>query len=83
MRSRPGLLAGAADEGGFWPIFGSHTSIFDFVLESIEAAGYKPGEEVSISLDIAASDLYRDGRYHLPLDGKSYSSQEFLALMLK
>lgn len=77
-----GLLAGAADEGGFWPTFDDHESIFDFVVEAIEAAGYKPATEVSISLDIAASDLYREGRYHLPLDGKSYSSEEFLQLML-
>lgn len=76
LKSR-GLLAGAADEGGFWPTFDNHTAIFDFVVESIEAAGYQPGKEVSISLDIAASDLYKDGRYHLPLDGKSYSSAEF------
>lgn len=81
LKSR-GLLAGAADEGGFWPTFDNHTAIFDFVVESIEAAGYQPGKEVSISLDIAASDLYKDGRYHLPLDGKSYSSAEFLELML-
>lgn len=77
-----GLLAGAADEGGFWPTFDDHESIFSFVVEAIEKAGYVPGKEVSISLDIAASDLYRDGRYHLPLDGKSYSSGEFLDLML-
>ncbi|WED29517.1 enolase [Vibrio sp. DW001] len=77
-----GLLAGAADEGGFWPTFDNHEAIFEFVVEAIEKAGYKPREEVSISLDIAASDLYRDGQYHLPLDGKSYSSEAFLQLML-
>ncbi|MDR9828568.1 phosphopyruvate hydratase [Vibrio sp. FNV 38] len=78
-----GLLAGAADEGGFWPTFDNHTAIFDFVMESIIAAGYQPGKEVSISLDIAASDLYSEGEYHLPLDGKSYTSEQFLALMLE
>lgn len=77
-----GLLGGCADEGGFWPNFSRHYQIFDFVVESIEKAGYKPGKEVSISLDIAASDLYRDGKYHLPLDDASYTSEEFLKLML-
>lgn len=77
-----GLLAGAADEGGFWPTFDSHEAIFEFVVEAIEQAGYTPGKHVSISLDIAASDLYSQERYHLPLDGKSYTSDEFLALML-
>lgn len=81
LKSR-GLLAGAADEGGFWPTFDSHGEIFDFVVEAIEKAGYKPGRDVSISLDIAASDLYSEGKYHLPLDGMSYSSEEFLQLML-
>lgn len=82
MLKERGLLAGAADEGGFWPTFDSHEAIFEFVVEAIAMAGYQPGIEVSISLDIAASDLYANGRYHLPLDGKSYTSEEFLALML-
>jgi enolase len=82
MLKQRGLLAGAADEGGFWPTFDSHEAIFEFVVEAIQRAGYQPGRDVSISLDIAASDLYSDGQYHLPLDGKSYTSEEFLALML-
>ncbi|EGR3030514.1 phosphopyruvate hydratase [Vibrio parahaemolyticus] len=82
MLKQRGLLAGAADEGGFWPTFDSHEAIFEFVVEAIQQAGYQPGRDVSISLDIAASDLYSDCRYHLPLDGKSYTSEEFLALML-
>jgi enolase len=77
-----GLLAGAADEGGFWPTFDNHDAIFEFVVECIMKAGYQPEKEVSISLDIAASDLYSDGQYHLPLDGKSYTSEGFLDLML-
>lgn len=82
MLKEKGLLAGAADEGGFWPSFDNHEAIFEFVTAAIIQAGYTPRKEVSISLDIAASDLYRDGKYHLPLDGKSYSSEEFLELML-
>lgn len=78
-----GLLAGAADEGGFWPTFDNHDAIFEFVVECINEAGYEPGKQVSISLDIAASDLYRDDKYHLPLDDKSYTPVEFLDLMLE
>ncbi|WP_440875997.1 phosphopyruvate hydratase [Thalassotalea sp. PLHSN55] len=77
-----GLLAGCADEGGFWPNFNSHEEIFEFVIEAIEKANYVPGKDVSLSLDIAASDLYRDNKYHLPLDGKSYSPEQFLQLIL-
>lgn len=77
-----GLLAGCADEGGFWPSFNSHDEIFEFVIEAIEKANYIPGKDVSLSLDIAASDLYRDNKYHLPLDGKSYTPEEFLQQIL-
>lgn len=77
-----GLLAGIADEGGFWPVFNTHEEIFEFVLEAIQQAGYQPGKDVSISLDIAASDFYRDGKYHFRLEERSYSSEEFLQLML-
>lgn len=78
-----GLLAGVADEGGFWPTFDNHDAIFEFVVECINEAGYEPGKQVSISLDIAASDLYRDDMYHLPLDNKSYTPEEFLVLMIQ
>ena len=77
-----GKLAGLADEGGFWPTFSNHREIFDFVVEAIEKAGYEPGRDLAISLDIAASDLYdaKKGTYELPLDGASYSPDEFSAL---
>lgn len=81
LKSR-GLLAGCADEGGFWPSFNSHEEIFEFVIEAIEKANYIPGKDVSLSLDIAASDLYRDNKYHLPLDGKSFTPEEFLQQIL-
>lgn len=77
-----GLLAGCADEGGFWPSFNSHDEIFEFVIEAIKKANYIPGKDVSLSLDIAASDLYKDNKYHLPLDGKSFTSEEFLQQIL-
>jgi len=78
-----GLLAGIADEGGFWPTFENHESIFAFVVEAIEAAGYTPGRDISISLDIAASDLFRDGKYHFRLENREFTRQEFLDLMVR
>lgn len=82
LRSR-GKYCGAADEGGFWPSFESHVEILQFMVEAIETAGYKPGTEAGISLDVAASDLYDkdSGKYELKLDNQTYSSIEYANLM--
>jgi enolase len=81
MRER-GRLAGVADEGGYWPLFERNEDVFEALLMSIERAGYTPGREVAISLDIAASDLWRDGAYVLGLEKRRLSSQEFAGLMI-
>src|SRR5581483_4425340 len=60
-----GLLHGVADEGGFWPEFETNEAALDALTAAIERAGFTPGEEVSISLDIAASEFHRDGRYRI------------------
>lgn len=65
-----GKLYGVADEGGFWPAFASNEEALDLLLRAIEAAGYVPGEEVHIALDVAASDFGRAGRYKLGLEGR-------------
>ncbi|WP_145542058.1 phosphopyruvate hydratase [Yersinia alsatica] len=78
-----GKFAGVADEGGFYPIFDDHASIFEFVIKSIEKAGYIPGKDISISLDIAASDLYHDGKYRFNLEDKEFSPSEFVELMVE
>jgi enolase len=62
-------LAGVADEGGWWPLFGSNEEALVALVESIERAGHRPGEDVFISLDVAANELHAHGRYVLPLDG--------------
>ena len=82
MRER-GKYRGAADEGGFWPMFDRHVDILNFMVEAIESAGYRAGEEVSLSLDIAASDIYdaEKGVYELKLDGARYASAEFARLI--
>ena len=75
-----GLLAGVADEGGYWPAFDSNEAVLDAMIESIERAGYEPGRQVAISLDLAASDLYRGGQYRLGLEGRFFSSAAFAEL---
>lgn len=79
-----GKYFGVADEGGYWPEFGTNEEAFGVFLEAIVRAGYTPGKEASLSLDIAASDLYDEasGRYRFRLDGREFTSDEFAALMI-
>ena len=63
-----GLVTAVGDEGGFAPNLGSNAEALDFLVRAIEKAGYKPGEDVALALDVAASELWDDGTYHL--DGK-------------
>lgn len=71
-------LAGAADEGGWWPMFSSNEDALDTLVRSIERSGHRPGEDVFISLDVAANELHADGRYRLGLDGADLSSAEMV-----
>jgi enolase len=80
LRSRD-RLSGVADEGGFWPEFDSNEEVFDTLLEAIEKAGYNPGSDIHLSLDIAASEFYSDGKYHLSLEGRSLSPGQFYQLI--
>jgi enolase len=77
-----GLLAGVADEGGYWPSFDRNEAVLEAMIEAIARAGYQPGRQVAISIDIAASDLYRDGQYHLGLERRSFSSAAFAELLV-
>lgn len=79
-----GKYFGAADEGGYWPEFGTNEEAFGVFLDAIARAGYTPGKEASLSLDIAASDLYdvATGKYRFRLEGKEFTSDEFAALMI-
>ena len=67
-----GKISGVADEGGYWPEFDSHEAVFEAVVEGIERAGYKPGLDASLALDIAASDLYDSEKqtYRLRLEDR-------------
>ena len=74
--SSAGLSTGIGDEGGFAPNIASTREALDFVLKSIEKAGYKPGEDIYLALDCAATEYYREGKYELKGEGKSLSSAE-------
>jgi enolase len=70
LMQEAGRLAGVADEGGYWPQFATNEEALDWLMRSIERAGFAPGAEVAISLDIAASEFGRGGRYRLGLEGR-------------
>ncbi|MFG6590872.1 phosphopyruvate hydratase [Sulfitobacter sp. 1A12157] len=74
--SAAGLSTGIGDEGGFAPNISSSRDALDFILKSIEKAGYKPGEDMYLALDCAATEYYKDGKYVLSGEGKSLSSAE-------
>ncbi len=74
--SAAGLATGVGDEGGFAPNIGSTRDALDFIMKSIEKAGYKPGEEIYLALDCAASEYYKDGKYVLDGEGRMLSSAE-------
>ncbi len=71
-----GLTTNVGDEGGFAPDLPDDRAVLDIIIEAIEAAGYKPGEEISIALDVAASEIYHAGRYRL--SGAELTSEEMI-----
>ena len=83
LMGRRGSLAGVADEGGWWPAFDTNEEALDALVESIESAGYVPGEQVAIALDIAASDFGREGRYTLGLEQRELDSDGLIELLLR
>jgi len=76
-----GKLAGVADEGGYWPLLDSNEEALTLLTRAIEQAGFRAPEQVAISLDIAASQFYRDGEYRLARDGRSLDRGELIALL--
>ena len=74
MMAESGKLLGVADEGGYWPAFDTNEQALEMLVRVIEKAGYIPGEQVAISLDIAASQFYREGRYQLGVESRDVDS---------
>lgn len=75
-----GLNTAVGDEGGFAPNLGSNEEAIQTIIEAIEKAGYKPGEQVAIAMDVASSELYQDGNYHLKGEGVVKTSEEMIDL---
>ncbi|MGB2107013.1 MAG: phosphopyruvate hydratase [Candidatus Puniceispirillum sp.] len=76
LLSENGLSTAVGDEGGFAPAINSTDEALGYITKSIEAAGYKPGDDVMIAVDAAASEFYKDGKYHLQGEGRTLSSDE-------
>ena len=74
--SAAGLSTGIGDEGGFAPNLSSTREALDFILKSIEKAGYTPGEDIYLALDCASTEYYKGGKYELAGEGKSLTSEE-------
>jgi enolase len=74
-----GLSTGVGDEGGFAPALGSNTAALELILQGIERAGYRPGEDAWIALDAAASEFFEGGRYRFRAEGKERSAEEMVA----
>jgi enolase len=73
-----GLSTGLGDEGGFAPSLPSNEEALRLLLQAIEAAGYRPGEEIALALDVASTEFFSAGRYVLGGEGKEFSSAEFV-----
>ena len=71
------LTTAVGDEGGFAPSVENHEAAIKLIIEAIEKAGFEPGTEIALGLDCAASEFYRDGKYHLEGDGLVLSSGQF------
>ena len=73
-----GLSTGVGDEGGFAPNLNSNSEGFELIIEAIKKAGYTPGEDVSLAIDVAASEFYENGKYNLVGEGRSLSTNELI-----
>jgi enolase len=83
LLAEKGRLQGVADEGGWWPSFDTNEQALDFLLRAIEKAGFTPGDEVSIALDVAASEFGRNGRYTLGLEKREIDSDGIAEMMIR
>ncbi|HXN06273.1 MAG TPA: phosphopyruvate hydratase [Nitrospiria bacterium] len=75
---KKGYSTGIGDEGGFAPDLGSNAQALDLILESVRLSGYKAGKEIGLALDVAASELYHNGKYRLKGERKDKSSEEMI-----
>ncbi len=78
--TQQGKNLGVADEGGFWPQFGSNEAAIEALVKAIEAAGFQPGRDVSIGLDLAATQYHADGVYHWRSENKIFDRDQLLQI---
>jgi enolase len=78
---KKGMNTAVGDEGGFAPSLASHEEAIKLIMQAIEEAGYEPGTQIAIGLDCAASEFYKDGKYHLEGEGMVLSAEEFTNLL--
>ncbi len=79
LLSAAGHNTGIGDEGGFAPNLDSNAAALDFILRAIEAAGYRPGEDIALALDAAATEFFRDEAYHLAGEGRVLSADDMVS----
>ncbi len=73
-----GLVTSVGDEGGFAPDLNSNSEGFELIMEAIQKAGYTPGKDVCMAIDVAASEFYQDGKYHLVGEGRTLTTDELI-----
>ena len=81
LMKEAGTLQGVADEGGWWPAFTTNEQALDTLVRAIERAGFRPGEQVGIALDIAASEFGKGGRYKLALEDRELDTAEMVTML--
>ena len=81
LLAKRALSTAVGDEGGFAPDLESNEAALKVILQAIEQAGYRPGADIYLGLDVASSEFYKDGRYQLESEGRSFSATEFSAYL--
>ena len=82
LMKEAGTLAGVADEGGWWPVFSTNEQALETLVRAIEHAGYQPGTQIGIALDIAASEFGRNGKYKLALEDRELDSEGMVKMLV-
>jgi enolase len=82
LMAAAGPLAGIADEGGWWPAFSTNEQALDTLVAAIEKAGFRPGEQVGIAVDVAASEFRKNGRYKMVLDGTELTTEGMIEMLV-
>ena len=75
-----GLATAVGDEGGFAPNLSSNEAAIEIILKAIEAAGLRPGDDIKLALDVASTEIFKDGNYHLESEGKTLDADEMVSL---